>query len=124
MKRLPDSELEIMLIIWEYNRPVTRFEIEDKLDEDRKLSPTTILSFLARLQKRGFLEVTKVGKNNLYVPIIDKDSYMKVESKNILTKLYRNSAKNFIAALYDGDNLSADDIAELEEYIAQMKKGQ
>lgn len=113
-----------MLIIWEYNRPVTRFEIEDKLDEDRKLSPTTILSFLARLQERGFLEVTKVGKNNLYVPIIDKDSYMKVESKNILTKLYRNSAKNFIAALYDGDNLSADDIAELEEYIAQMKKGQ
>ena len=43
MKKLPDSELEIMLIIWEYDRPVTRFEIESKLDEDRKLSPTTIL---------------------------------------------------------------------------------
>lgn len=124
MKRLPDSELEIMLIVWDYDRPVTRFEIEERLDGDRKLSPTTILSFLARLQERGFLEVTKVGKNNLYAPVIDKDSYMKVESKNILTKLYRNSAKNFIAALYDGDNLSADDIAELEEYITQMKKGQ
>ena len=25
MKRLPESELEIMMIIWEYNRPVNRW---------------------------------------------------------------------------------------------------
>ena len=70
MKKLPDSELEIMLIIWEYDRPVTRFEIESKLDADRKLSPTTILSFLSRLQEKGFLDVRKDGKNNIYSAII------------------------------------------------------
>ena len=47
MKRLPDSELEIMMIIWDLDRPATRFEIEAQMEEDRKLSPTTILSFLA-----------------------------------------------------------------------------
>lgn len=54
MKRLPDSELEIMMIIWDYNRPVTRIDIEEKMEEGRKLSPTTILSFLSRLQEKGF----------------------------------------------------------------------
>ena len=33
MKRLPNSELEIIMIIWEYNRPVTRMEIEEKLEK-------------------------------------------------------------------------------------------
>ena len=28
MKRLPESELEIMMIIWKYDRPVNRMEIE------------------------------------------------------------------------------------------------
>ena len=49
MKHLPDSELAIMMIIWELDKPVTRFEIEERMEGDRKLSPTTVLSFLSRL---------------------------------------------------------------------------
>lgn len=122
MKKLPDSELEIMLIIWEYDRPVTRFEIEDKLDEERQLSPTTILSFLSRLQEKGFLEVSKDGKNNVYSAVIDKERYMQAESKNMLKKLYKNSVKNFLASLYDGNNLSEEDLQELEAYIEEKRR--
>lgn len=124
MKKLPDSELEIMLIIWEYDGPVTRFEIESKLDVDRKLSPTTILSFLSRLQEKGFLDVRKDGKNNIYSAIIAKENYMQTESKNMLKKLYKNSVKNFLAALYDGNNLSEKDLQELEEYIKEKRREQ
>lgn len=124
MKKLPDSELEIMLIIWEYDRPVTRFEIESKLDEERNLSPTTILSFLSRLQEKGFLDVAKEGKNNIYSAIISKEIYMQTDSKNMLKKLYKNSVKNFLAALYDGNSLSEKDLQELEEYIKEKRWNQ
>lgn len=124
MKRLPDSELEIMMIIWDLNKPVTRFEIEELMDEGRKLSPTTILSFLSRLQEKGYLEVRKEGKNNVYMPLIDRDSYMQAESRNILKRLYQNSAKNFLAALYDGDSLSEEELKELEDYISEKRKEQ
>ena len=121
MKKLPDSELDIMLIIWEFNRPVTRFEIEGEMNGNKNLSATTILSFLSRLQENGFLEVTKEGKNNIYTAVIDKESYMRMDSENVLKKLYRNSIKNFVASLYDGDNLSETDIKELEEYLHQKR---
>lgn len=124
MKRLPDSELEIMMIIWDLNKPVTRVEIEEKLGEERKLSPTTILSFLSRLQEKGFLKVQKSGKNNVYLALIEREDYMRTESRNILKRLYQNSAKNFLAALYDGDSLTEEELEELEDYISKKRKEQ
>lgn len=124
MKRLPDSELEIMMIIWDLNKPVTRVEIEERLGGERKLSPTTILSFLSRLQEKGFLKVQKSGKNNVYLALIEREDYMRTESRNILKRLYQNSAKNFLAALYDDDSLTEEELEELEDYISKKRKEQ
>ena len=33
LKKLPDAQLELMLIIWDADRPVTRAEIEEKMDD-------------------------------------------------------------------------------------------
>ncbi len=107
------------MIIWDLDKPVTRFEIEERMDAERKLSPTTILSFLSRLQEKGFLEVQKSGKNNVYLALVDKESYLQAESRSILKRIYQNSAKNFIAALYDGNSLSEEELKELEEYISE-----
>ena len=49
MKRLPQSELELMMIIWNADGPITRMEIEARMDPSRKVLPNTILSFLSRL---------------------------------------------------------------------------
>ena len=122
MKRLPDSELEIMMIIWDLDKPVTRFEIEAQMDQGRRLSPTTVLSFLSRLQEKGFLAVQKSGKNNVYIALIDRESYIQAESRSILKRIYRNSVRNFIAALYDGDSLSDEELKELEDYISEKRK--
>ena len=122
MKRLPDSELEIMMIIWELDKPVTRAEIEEKMAPGRKLSPTTILSFLSRLQEKGFLAMEKSGKNNVYIAMVDKEIYLQKESWNVLKRLYQGSVKNFLAALYDGDNLTNAELKELEEFISEKRK--
>lgn len=121
MKKLPESELELMMIIWHAGRPVTRAEIESGLDEDRKLGATTVLSFLSRLQEKGFVKVTRQGKNNLYEPLIGEREYLKKESGSILKKLYRNSVRNFVAALYDGDQLSDKDLEELQAFLDEKR---
>ena len=41
-------------------------------------------------------------------------------TKNVLDSL----AKNFLAALYDGDNLSKEELQELEDYISEKRKEQ
>ncbi len=121
MKKLPESELELMMIIWHANKPVTRMEIEKELSEERKIGATTILSFLSRLQEKEFVKVEKMGKNNLYLPLINEDEYLQRFSKSILKTLYQNSIKNFVTSLYDGNSLTEKDLKELEAFIAEKK---
>ena len=55
ISRLPDSELDIMLVLWNHEPPMGRLEIERVVNEKKKLAPTTILSLLTRLEKKGFV---------------------------------------------------------------------
>lgn len=122
MKRLPESELELMMIIWNANKPVTRMEIEEQLDRSRRIGATTILSFLSRLEEKGFLQVTKNGKTNIYSPLIQEKEYLKKESGSILKRLYHNSITDFVSALADGDNLTSADLDELQRFLDEKRK--
>ena len=117
MKRLPESELEIMMIIWKYDRPVNRMEIEEHLKKD--VAAPKILTFLNRLEAKGFVSVEKVGKINWYTPLVKEEEYLQRESRNILQRLYQNSLKNFVTALYDGEGLSSQDIEDLRAFVEE-----
>lgn len=120
-KRLPDSELELMLIIWRAKVEVTRSDIEGLLNKNKKLAPTTILSFLSRLEEKGYIKVERRGKTNYYSPITSEEDYINNEGKTILEKLYGNSLKNFVASLYDGNSISEKQMEELREFLDSSK---
>lgn len=122
LRRLPESELEIMLIIWDAKEAVPRTYIENKLNERKKLAPTTILSFLSRLEKKGFLKVEKRGKSNYYLPIIEKRLYVQNEGKNILERFYGSSLKNFVAHLYSTSSISNNELSELKKFIEHVSR--
>lgn len=119
-KTLPNSELELMMILWKAQKPMTRPEIEEQLPRDRKLSKTTVLSFLSRLEEKGFVRVEKEGRSNCYIPLIAEKDYLEQESSNILKRLYHNSVKKFVASLYDGEELSKEQIDELRDYLDSL----
>lgn len=122
MRRLPDSELELMMIIWDAGRPVTRAEIEMQLPKERQLSATTILSFLSRLQEKGFVDVYREGKTNVYKAVVPKEEYLQEESRSIWKRLYQNSVGNFMTALGSGEELSEEDLDELQEFLDRERR--
>lgn len=122
MRRLPDSELEMMMIIWDAGRPVTRAEIEMQLPKERQLSATTILSFLSRLQEKGFVDVYREGKTNVYKAVVPKEEYLQEESRSIWKRLYQNSVGNFMTALGSGEELSEEDLDELQEFLDRERR--
>ena len=119
IRRLPDSELELMQIIWRQAVPVSRVDIEQKVCMHHALAPTTILTLLTRLCEKGFLTVEKQGRANLYTPLIGQRDYLAAESRTLLEKLYGGSMKTFANALCDS-GISKE---ELEELRGLLKEG-
>lgn len=120
MKRLPESELEIMQIIWKEPAPVSRMTIETALQSIHPLAPTTILTLLTRLCEKGFLSLKKEGRTNLYEPLITEKEYLAAESRSFLDRLFHGSVAGFATALCD----SGIKKGELEELRQLLEKGE
>lgn len=119
-KTLPNSELELMMILWRADKPMTRMEIEERLPKKRNLSKTTVLSFLSRLEEKGFVRVEKEGRNNCYIALVKEKDYLEQESGSIIKRLYGSSVKKFVASLYDGPGISKEQIKELRDYLDSL----
>ena len=119
-QRLPESELDIMLALWNGTPPMTRAEIEKLGNVKKQLAPTTILSLLTRLENKNFVFVEKQGKMNLYTPLVSQEDYQANESKSVLEKLYGNSLKKFVTSLYQGKKISSEEIQDLSDFLREL----
>ena len=124
IKRLPDSELEIMMIIWEANEPVTSAYVSEKLRDKKEWKITSVLTFLARLTEKRFITSVREGKINIYSAVISGEEYLNHESKSFLEKLYGNSLTTFVASLYKSNAISDEDLTELRRFIDRKTKGE
>lgn len=117
LKKLPDTEFEIMKAIWENKPPLTTSMLMEALGNEKGWKVPTLISFLNRLVEKGFLRTEKNGKERTYYPLIKKDDYLKFESKNFIKNYHDNSFLSLVNTLYDGKKLSSDEIRELEILI-------
>lgn len=120
LKRLPDAELEVMQIIWQAEAPVTSTHVQERVAQDWKA--TSVLTFLSRLTKKGFLLCRKEGKQNAYWPLIDRATYLRAEGASLLGRLYHGSVKELVASLAEAGAVSADDLLELRRFLEEQKE--
>ncbi len=123
MQKLSDSELSIMLKIWEEDRPLYLEEIVGSLEEFN-WATSTVRNFLVRIIDKGYLEATKDGRKNVYVALVSKD-YINKKGLGIIERLYNNSVKKFVVELYESDSIDHDDLMELRDYLDEkISKGE
>lgn len=112
--------MELMEVIWECTPPVTSTELLALFAErGKEWKAQTISTFLSRLVDKGALTATRHGRTNKYTPRISPEDYKLMETQQVLDGLYQGSVKNLISALYDGDKLSDEDIAELKQWFSE-----
>ncbi|MFQ9395497.1 MAG: hypothetical protein ACLR2E_17505 [Lachnospiraceae bacterium] len=59
ISRLPDSELDIMLVLWNHEPPMGRLEIERVVNEKKKLAPDDDPFPAHETGKKGFVSAKK-----------------------------------------------------------------
>lgn len=113
LQRISDAEKQIMEYIWKAGRPVTTSEIMRHLPEEKAWKQNTVVTFLARLMKKGLLKATRMGKANYYEPCVTEQEYRNFEIKQFINDVHKGSILGFITALCDSGDLTKEDIESI-----------
>ena len=122
--RLPDTELEIMKVIWASGKTISTSEVKELLEENRPWNVSALQTLLNRLIDRGFLDSYKEGKNRFYSPLIREEDYLAVENKAFFEKVNDCSVTKLVASLYDSKSISEADLDELAAFIRSKTGGE
>lgn len=123
MQKLPDTELEIMQVIWQENRVLSTSEIKEKLDLSRPWNVSALQTLLNRLIDRGFLSSYKEGKNRYYEITVKEEDYLAFENSLFLRKVNANSLTKLVASLYRSRTISDADLDDLAKFIEEKTGG-
>ncbi|WP_195985007.1 BlaI/MecI/CopY family transcriptional regulator [Clostridium sp. D33t1_170424_F3] len=117
MKKLSESELDVMLVIWNAEEALDTGEIVRRLAPQYDWKLQAVQVFLSRLVKKGFLRCEKLGRMNYYAPLVAEADYRAQETASFVEKLYRNSSKSLIAALVQSQPLSGEELREIRALL-------
>ena len=79
---LGELEQQVMNILWELKQCSAR-DVLTKLEKDRKLAYTTVMTIMGRLVDKGVLTRKPEGKNYLYQPKVAKEKFVARAVHNI-----------------------------------------
>ena len=123
VKKLPDSEFEIMKAVWHSDEPVTSPMLTEKLRLDlpeKDWKQQTVLTMLVRLEGKGFLRSDKAGKERNYYAVVSESEYLQVEAESFRRRFSGGKAGSLVKALYGGSELTDEDIIELKDWVSKL----
>lgn len=116
-KKLSDAELEVMLAVWEMEKPATGGAILERIRVDRGWALSTLMTVLSRLEDKGYLACDRSTRSNLYSALVEESDYKEQEGKTFLRRLYGNSLPGFVSCLYRSGAVSESDLEELRGFL-------
>lgn len=104
-------EKMIMKVIWDAEEDLDLMTLTARVNEEfgKTWKIQTVATFLTRLQKKGFIEIYRIGRYSHYHPIVEKNDFkMSAVSENI--KFFdKGSVSAFVCGLFDNFKLSEED---------------
>lgn len=77
-----------------------------------------MLTLIRRLLDKGVIGQEK-REVYYYAPLVERNDYVKEETKSFLNKFFKGDAKNLAAALIADEDLSREDVEELRDYFRE-----
>ncbi len=122
MKKLSESEFEIMKILWNRSGAMTSNEILDEMKVQRDWKLASLMTALARMVEKGYVYCDRSTRTNYYSAMVGEEQYKVEESEQFLDRLFDKSATKLIASLYKGKKFSDKQIRELKEYLDSLEE--
>ena len=119
-EKISEAELVVMEALWEQS-PLTANDVADRVTAARDWSAQTVKTLLSRLMAKDVIAADQDGRRFLYRPLVAREDYVASESGRLVNRLFGGRGSPLVAQLASQDQLSDDDIAELEAILKGLK---
>ncbi len=119
-EKISEAELVVMEALWEQS-PQTASDVADRVATERDWSAQTVKTLLSRLMGKDAIAADQDGRRFLYRPLIAREDYVAGESGRLVQRLFGGRVSPLVAQLAQQDQLTAEDIAELEDILKGLK---
>ena len=94
----PPLELECLKALWSIRKGSVR-DVRHEITRNRDLAYTTVMTVLDRLERRGAVGRTKIGRMFVYEPILSRETLRKLAVKDLVEALFEGSEEALISYL-------------------------
>jgi predicted transcriptional regulator len=116
--KLTDAELEIMHVVWDLNGGTVR-QVHDRLNLQRPLAYTTVMTMMNILEEKGHLTRTKQGRAYRYEPVRSKSQVISSMVDDFVGKVFEGSAQPLVLSLIRNRKLSKRELDEIARLIKE-----
>ncbi len=119
-ERISDAEHAVMEVLWD-QAPLTAQDVAERIDPARAWSANTVKTLLGRLLAKRVIAHEEDGRRYLYRPLVARDDYVAGESRRMIDRLFGGKLTPLVAHLAQRDQLTDEDIAEIEALLKGLK---
>ncbi len=121
---LGHAELEVLKILWE-DSPATVREVWNRLQESgRDIAYTTVLTFLTRLEQKGFVTSDKSARAFAYRPEVTQEKVSRSRLRTLIDHMYDGAAGPLVLQLVKDERFTPEEITELHALIDELDSPQ
>ncbi len=118
--KLTDAELEIMHVVWELDGGTVR-QVHERLNQQRPLAYTTVMTMMNILEEKGHLTRTKEGRAYRYEAVRPKSQVISGMVDDFVGKVFEGSARPLVLSLVKDRKLSEKDLEEIARMIREVE---
>lgn len=114
--RVTNSEWYVMNCLWE-EYPRSLMQLVPLLSERVGWSKSTTATMVRRMSEKGLIGYREKGKTKFFFPKVKKEDVVVQETRDFLQRIYDGSIGMMMSALVRQNDLSKEDIKELQEIL-------
>ena len=119
-ERISEAEHAVMEVLWQ-DAPLTAQEVSERVDPERDWTAATVKTLLGRLLAKRAVAHEVDGRRYLYRPAVAREDYVAGESRRLIDRLFGGKLTPLVAHLAERDELSKQEIAEIEALLKALK---
>jgi BlaI family transcriptional regulator, penicillinase repressor len=120
-KQLTELQLAIMRVLWQHDE-ATVVQIQEALQEERKLALTTIATVLSRLEKDGVVQHRTEGRSYVYQSLLTEQEVQRSVVSDLLEHLFAGDPTALVHHLLREAEIDADELDTIKALIEAEKR--